>query len=117
MTINETTVPTIEIPEGLVSIDYLMDPKTDQVIRGKKLQEGQVVLLEKTYLRDNPERLSNSTDCYLRTRIFETARWCRVTELEPVDHYGVVHFVGLYSDGTTMSRGFNVSHYWLRKIA
>lgn len=109
----------LEIPFEAVRIDYVMNPKTDDLIHGSELVEGMIVLIESASLRDNPERISfeKATDGYLSNRIRETARWCRVTKLTTVpENRALLTFIGLYADGTKMSRTLNKSHYWLVKI-
>lgn len=110
----------LEIPSESVRIDYVMNPRTDDLIHGHELVEGMIVLVESTSLRDNPERinLGGEFDGYLANRIRETARWCRVTKLKTVsENTALLTFIGLYADGTKMSRTYNKSHYWLVKIA
>lgn len=108
----------IEIPTGYVGLDYLMDPKTEDLIRGSGLENGMVVLSEG--MREDPTRHEEGyrghykPGPYDRASLETTSQWCRVTELR-VDNE-VVSFVGVYPDGTKRSRKYHQHWFWLVKI-
>lgn len=108
----------ITVPEGYVALDYKMDPKTEDLIRGTKLIEGMVVLSED--MREDPMRHvegyvgSYMPGVYDRVRLETMSQWCRVTELS-VDRE-ITSFVGVYSDGSKRSRKYNQQWFWFVKI-
>jgi hypothetical protein len=104
----------IIVNQEYAPLDYLMDPSTDDLIRGDELKEGMVVLIEDVVVRNDPQKLgADGTSTYDTLRIYETARWCLVTKL----HLGqIISFVGVYGDGTKMSRSYNHSFFWFVKI-
>lgn len=105
------------IPEGYVALDYKNDPETEDLIFGSELQEGMVVLIEATTLRDNPEG-ANLDSPYTRHRLDQNSRWCKITKLlrNSIHSSEVVTFIGVYADGTKMSRTFAVGNCWFVKI-
>lgn len=110
-------VPLGGIPEGFVPLDFIMNPATDDLIFGYDLKEGMVVLLESLSAREDPKRLEDvNVHPYTKNRIFENARWCLVTRITTMrGAYDVHSFIGLYADGTKMSRTFNRSFAWIVK--
>lgn len=103
----------ITVYNDFAPIDYMMDPVTEDLIRGSDLKEGMVVLIEDHLAREDPKRLS-SENLYHSTavRIWETSRWCMVTKLQQGD---VMSFIGVYGDGTKMSRMYSDRYCWFVK--
>jgi hypothetical protein len=97
-----------------------MDPETDDLIRGLDLENDMVVLLEDTVCRENPEShlKEDHTECDSHTciRILQSARWCKVTQLERRRGNDLLSFIGVYHDGTKRSRIYNQSFYWFVKL-
>jgi hypothetical protein len=115
MTTNSTILKTI--PKGFVAKNFDMDPETDDIIRGRYLQHGMIVLIEESIMRENPSKHvdDNPHDCdnYECQRIKETSQWCMVSDLSRKGE--ITSFVGIYSDGVKRSRIYNESYFWLVK--
>ncbi len=94
------------IPSEAVDRTFVMNPETEDVIRGGELQEGMVVLLE-----DHMFRLPLHSD---KERDFK-ATWCQVTKLQRNVRDEILSFIGVYSDGVKHSRTYNRSIFWLVK--
>ena len=107
----------LNIPGDVVGVDYIMNPQTDDLIPGDRLEEGMVVLAEMNMLRGNPESEFDTGSAWGRHRIQETARWCKVTSLEFIHGHDntLAKFIGLYGDGVKMSRTYGTGHYWIVK--
>lgn len=126
-----TVMALLEIPSEYVQIDHQMNPKTEDLISGRKLEEGMIVLLEESILREDPERLKRLEKRtgvdpeelayearYIRNRLNKSSRWFRILEIEPsTNHDDIVHFIALYSDGTKASHMFNKSYHWFVKTS
>lgn len=108
----------LAVPASFLPYVYISDPETEDLIFGDALADGMIVAIEDTHLRANPDRLAVA-DPDERLRILETARWCRVEKLRTRD-YGnvtVVTFIAEYSDGSKISRLYNLSLAWYVKKA
>ena len=109
----------IEAPEGLVPLDYVMDPKTEDVVYGDELRDGDVVLIESGLRYSIPKNWAEVCE-YDRVKILENSRWCVITKLRRLPGYegsnSVLNFIGVYEDGTKMSRSFSESYAWFRKL-
>jgi hypothetical protein len=122
----------LDIPVGTVPLSYIMDPETDDLLDGSELKNGMIVLIESVSMRENPEgtvrvfgmptealiEIPDEVKAMLKSpysevRIQETSRWCRVTRLKVYDN--IDSFIGLYADGTKMSRQYHEHYYWLVK--
>lgn len=103
------------IPESLVPKFYVMDPKTEDLLRGSALANGMVVL------REGPEdrvRLNDLTEDYKMVRALENNRWCTVSEVRRDKNASqLIHFTGVYEDGTKRSRSCNENSGWFVEIA
>lgn len=105
----------IEIPGGFVARDYIMDPATDDLIRGTSLREDMVVLIGDHMMRDDPEQENPSP--YQQQRMRENNRWCRITDLQFNARHSneVASFIALYADGEKIGRTYGTMHFWLVK--
>ena len=111
---NNEDTELLEIPGDFVGLDYIMDPKIDDVIPGSLLKDGMLVLAEMNSFRGDPRKFNDTNNPYERPRIMETARWCKVTHLRFNDRDQST-FIGLYGDGTKFPRTYHIDHYWLVK--
>lgn len=103
------------IPSEAVDIDFVNDPCAEDLIYGSELKEGMVVLIESTVTRESAARLESKSPNE-RRRALESARWCRIEKLRRNHHNGgMVHFIGVYHDGTKMERSYNESYAWYVK--
>lgn len=99
-----------------------MDPRDTDLIRGRDLQNGMIVLLEDSTMRDEPTCPDNGTHkCGARClRAFRVSRWCKVTDLEKrtrvAGELALLSFIGEYADGSKASHTYNVSYFWYVKI-
>ena len=110
---------------------YEMNPETDDLLaEGTELENGMIVLLEDSLMREDPERVDSTAlgTRYQQERLREVNRWCEVmnfkvqrrfehddmgsvlTEVDPL-----VEFVALYSDGTKKKRRYAASYAWIVK--
>lgn len=111
-----------EIPFQLESKGYTMDPRDTDLIRGKELEDGMIVLLEDSMMREEPTCTDNAEHkCGSRChRAFKTSRWCKVSKLEKrmraVGELALLSFVGEYADGSKSSHTYNVSYFWYVKL-
>lgn len=118
----ETAV--VEIPSEFVDRNAEMNPETDDLIRGRELKEGMVVLIEDSSVREDISHHTGETDhkcdAHKCRRIKETSRWCRVTSLDirkrMEDRSPLVSFIAVYSDGTKRLRTYNQSFGWFVKL-
>jgi hypothetical protein len=110
------------IPFQLESKGYIMDPRDTDLIRGRELEDGMIVLLEDSLMREEPTCTEDAdhkcgSRCY---RAFKTSRWCKISKLEKNRNYGgdsrLVSFVGEYADGSKSSHTYNVSYFWYVKL-
>lgn len=93
---------------------YEMSPEFEDIIYGSELADGQIVLLEDTLLRGDPERaFFDSASRYELARVREVNRWCTVTRLQR--HGDLVTFIAEYADGTKMVRTYHGGYAWLVK--
>lgn len=114
---------TFEMPNGVTVItdfepmDFVMNPETEDLIRGDKLREGMIVLLEGCHMRQDPKNFETTDSAYTRQRCLETARWCTVTDIRTSrNNRDVLSFIGLYADGTKFERMYNESYSWFVKL-
>lgn len=104
----------ITVYNDFVPIDYMMDPVTEDLIRGSDLKEGMVVLIEDPMVRDDPSDLDKEDlRPYTIRRIHEASRWCMVTKLEQGQ---ILSFIGIYGDGTKMHRQYSDRYCWYVKF-
>lgn len=102
----------VVVPECFVPIAYLTDPDTEYLVWGDELQDGMVVVLDgQSIVRENPDNLDR--DAYTRSRVLESARWCRVTKLRRRGH--CVSFIGVYGDGSQAARTYAADYAWIVK--
>lgn len=105
------------IPNEIVPVNFEMNPETEDLIRGTKLTEGMVVLIEVITSRVNPqmhlEEIDHECDQYDCMRLLRESRWCKVTDLNRTRD--LVSFIGVYADGTKRSRTYNESYCWYVK--
>ena len=117
--INSVEEP-IEAPEGLVPLDYVMDPETEDLVYGDELREGDIVLIESGLIRLSIPKNWADVHEYDRLKTLENSRWCVITKLRrPTgyeDHNTILNFIGVYEDGTKMSRSFSGTYAWFRKL-
>lgn len=103
-----------ELSHEFVSIAFQMDPQTDDLIRGDRLKNGMIVLIEDHIIRGNPQR--PTTNDYDAVRLLVNNRWCRVTNLRHGSQdQGFVHFIGEYANGDKRARTFSVLYSWYVK--
>lgn len=123
MTENEITkeeLDLLNIPAAYVPKAYEMNPKTDDLISGFDLEDGMIVLIEGSIMREDPRRANGTwpqesevANDYAKIRARETARWCKVTKYLRMGP--ICSFIGLYADGTKISRQYNEFFYWIVK--
>ena len=112
------------IPANVVPLDYVMDPKTDDLIFGSDLEVGMVILIEGSTGRANPaskERHAAGTAVdegvrwseYDEVRLQETSYWCRIERLQKSGD--ILSMICVYADGSKRSRTYNVSWTWFVK--
>ena len=110
----------VEPPEGLVPLDYVMDPKTEDLVYGDELREGDIVLIESGHVRHSIPKNWAEVREHERVKTLENSRWCVITKLRRIPgfwgHNMIVNFIGVYEDGTKMSRSFSEVHAWFRKL-
>ena len=111
----------VESPEGLVPLDYVMDPKTEDLVYGDELRDGDVVLIESGLVRFSIPKNWAEVSEHERVKTLENSRWCVITKLRrtPVAVMSsalIINFIGVYDDGTKMSRSFSEWHAWFRKL-
>lgn len=110
----------IEPPEGLVPLDYMMNPWTEDLVYGDELRDGDTVLIESGIVRYSIPKNWAEVNEYERVKILENARWCVITKLRRTPGYGdsnsTLNFIGVYGDGTKMSRSFSETYAWFRKL-
>jgi len=105
------------IPKGFASKNFIMDPATDDMIYGSELEEGMIVLMGDSLIREDPAQFFQTPEEerseYTENRLRQSARWCRVTKLRYHGH--IVQFIGVYEDGTKVSRSYANSYAWYVK--
>ena len=111
----------VEAPEGLVPLDYVMDPKTEDLVYGDELREGDIVLIESGHVRHSIPKNWAEVREHERVKTLENSRWCVITKLRMIpgcdgDYNSIINFIGVYDDGTKMSRSFSEGHAWFRKL-
>lgn len=94
--------------EDCVDRFYAMDPKTDDVVFGKNLQHGMVVLIEEITSRcDMNSKHTNGA--------LVKNRWCTVTQLSWDRRQDLVQFIGEYDDGFKATRIYANHMGWIVK--
>lgn len=102
---------------------YDMNPQTEDLISsGDKLENGMVVLLESSLVKESLSALGRPGlgSEYALNRLKENNRWCEVTELQVTPRYGetnspLISFVAVYADGTKRKRSYDASYAWFVK--
>jgi len=95
---------------------YEMDPEFEDLLSGRDLKDGMVVLIEDYMLRGDPEHLG-SDNRYEQARIRETNRWCTVTNVRlTYGQYPCVTFFAVYADGTKRKRMYAQEYAWIVKL-
>ena len=111
----------IKIPSGYVPYSFMPTIEDHVILTGDKLVDGQIVLLEQTTLRANPEVLSPEYPSrkdgfrpseYDRRWVQETARWAVVTDSR-IEEDDILHFTAVYADGTAATRTYHESIEWI----
>jgi len=120
MTIDLTTeLDLLSIPAEFVDVNFEMDPKTDDLIRGREVTEGMIVLWEGSGRRIDPAGhelgVDHECDPYNCPRLLTESRWCKVTKIERHSR-DLLTFIGVYADGTKRSRAYNLSYCWFVKL-
>lgn len=103
----------LEIPAEMVDVSFSMNPVTDDLIRGDKLEEGMIVLLEDSMFRVPLKKPESELYDFEVVKRRQGQRWCRVTDLR--NHHNLTSFVGLYADSTKEARTYNENYYWFVK--
>lgn len=82
---------------------YVAHESTDDIMKGKDLRDGMIVLIEDPVMRYSAG----------------AGEWCEVTRLEviPTRDWPMVKFVGRYADGTMRVRSYAASYEWIVKRA
>jgi hypothetical protein len=85
-----------------VARDYAAHEDREDILYGKDLQDGMIVLLEEPLLR-------------MGDRADEVARWCEVTRYELIEtrDWPMIRFVARYADGTLRVRTYPASTPWI----
>lgn len=97
--------------------NFQMDPKTEDLLPGKQLCDGMVVLLEDMrFAGDQPNEDGEFRDESSKRRHLEKDRWCVVTHLERLHNHDQIVFIGVYEDGTKAKRHYGASYCWYVKI-
>lgn len=106
---------------------YEMDPEFEDLLsHGKHLQNGMIVLLEDSLMREE----TTSRNDYAAERMREVNRWCEVSQLEIIRRYDyddqmgsviaesapLISFIAIYSDGTKKKRRYDSSYAWIVKL-
>ena len=116
----DTVEEPVESPEGLVPLYYVMDPKTEDLVYGDELRDGDIVLIESGLVRFSIPKNWAEVREHERVKTLENSRWCVITKLRRTpsygDHNSILNFIGVYDDGTKMSRSFSESYAWFRKL-
>lgn len=105
----------MQIPAQLISIDYLLDPTTEDIaFSGDELKEGMIVLIENVlsrYYTGTPlENLSTGD----RHRHLTSSRWCKIERLDTSGQF--TRFIGVYADGSKCVRSYPKSCAWIVKL-
>lgn len=96
-----------------VSKYYRMDPETMILMTdGSKLMNGMEILIEDPNYRVQVNADRDLPD-WEKDRALIHNRWCMVSEFSKKN--GLISFVGIYDDGTKVSRDYNVSFSWYVK--
>lgn len=102
------------IATEFVSKYYEMNPETDELVpNGHGLKEGMIVLFDNSDLREDSR---HTPSALLETVLYssrEKNRWCSVTNLEYEGEQ--MSFIGVYEDGISRRREFDVKEAWLVK--
>lgn len=99
----------------LVGKHYIMDPETEDLIYGRELKEGMVVLVESPALRGDSNLLEGHARPEDWWHMLRTCRWAEVTKLSIVSgpNETTTFFIAVYSDGTKHTRQYvdNIGWY------
>lgn len=114
--VEEVSVETY-IPVNFVPMDYQAHSDTEKIVRGRDLEEGDVILVADSVFRENPNRPDAYNNEYIRDRLYTKSRWCRVTQLEKKTAYqqSLISYIGVYADGSISSHTYNESIYFIVK--
>ena len=116
----DTVEEPVESPAGLVPLYYMMNPETEDLVYGDELRDGDIVLIETGLVRFSIPKNWAEVREYERVKTLENSRWCMITKLRRTPGYGdsnwILNFIGVYEDGTKMSRSFSESYAWFRKL-
>lgn len=107
-----------DIPAEFVSVDWVMDPQTEDLIPGDQLQNGMIVLVSSSVVGEPrvTRSLDKATNPYEVHRAYRTNRWCRVTNLHRNGYADeIISFIGVYADGTKFDHQYNVEYNWYVK--
>ena len=70
----------VEAPEGLVPLDYIMNPETEDLVYGDELRDGDIVLIESGLVRHSIPKNWAEVREYERIKTQENSRWCMITK-------------------------------------
>lgn len=99
------------VSTDMVEQYYNMDHTTEDILRGEHLKDGMVVLIEEPTYREDLGRNLYTHQVHAARAM---NRWCTVTRLK-IDE-SQVWFVGIYGDGSKMSRSNSINAGWLVKL-
>lgn len=102
---------------GFVPKDYVVDQATEKVLRGSQLQNGMMVLILSSNVREDLQSRYGSPHIVDRARV--TNRWCEVTDLR-IDRSKpnpLLMFIGVYNDGSVASRQYSLAYDWIVKLS
>ncbi|AWN03380.1 hypothetical protein PBI_COUNT_58 [Microbacterium phage Count] len=111
----------IKVPSGYVPYSFMPTIEDHVILTGDKLVDGEIVLVEQTTFRANPDVLSPEYPSrkdgfrpseYDRRRVQETARWALVTDSR-IDENDILHFTAVYADGTAATRTYHKRIEWI----
>lgn len=91
---------------------YVMNPETDDLIRGDKLKNGMRVLLESSISRHPIDPKGKYTPEQL-VSLDKWNRWCVVSDLRIGSRQ--TYFIGIYDDGTKFTFGRDLVNGWYVK--
>lgn len=90
---------------------FVMRPNIHDILpHGGHLADGMVVLIENPNMRAIPTREDVAGAAFFE--MMRDARWCTVSQVSFVDS-GTVSFVGVYGDGTKMTRTVSINLSWI----
>lgn len=103
----------MHVPYDMVEQYYSMNPTTEDLLRGEDLKEGMVVLMESPFFRQDLGQMQHTNEVRAAQK---RNRWCIITRLKIDEERGQIWFIGLYADGSKMSRNDNINSGWLVKL-